>query len=175
MRLFPHRLTGEGHFACLLQRKDGLADDLTFPWRSAKIPTPEWQVWQAFREEALGMDFPSERLRMQGDRLYFVPEELPDLRGLRVILPGIRLGNFKTERFEPAHPLAAYLRPGQAHKVLALSADSREMAIYLRGESLPAEGAPGWTLITVDGWPLGWGKQVQGRMKNHFPKGRQIY
>jgi NOL1/NOP2/fmu family ribosome biogenesis protein len=174
VRLFPHRLTGEGHFACLLQRKDGSADGRTFPWRSAKIPAPEWQVWQVFREETLGVDFPSERLRMQGDRLYFVPEELPDLKGLRVTIPGIWLGNFKKERFEPAHPLAAYLRPGQAN-VLALSADSREMAAYLRGESFPAEGRPGWTLVTVDGWPLGWGKRVQGVVKNHFPRGWQIY
>jgi len=175
VRLFPHRLAGEGHFACLLHRKDGPADELTFPWRPAKIPTTEWQLWQAFREETLGVDFPSERLRMQGDRLYFLPEELPDLRGLRVTMPGIWLGNFKKERFEPAHPLAIYLQPGQAHKVLALCSDSREVASYLRGESLPIEGAPGWTLITVDGWPLGWGKRVQGQVKNHFPRGWQIY
>ncbi len=174
MRLFPHRVAGEGHFACLLQRKDGPADELTFPWRSARIPTPEWKVWQAFREETLTIDFPSERLRMQGDRLYFVPEDVPDLKGLRVTIPGIWLGNFKKERFEPAHPLAVYLRPGQAHKVLALSADSREMAAYLRGESLPAEGRSGWTLVTADGWPLGWGKRVQGVVKNHFPRGWQI-
>ena len=175
VRLFPHRLTGEGHFACLLQRKDGPADELTFPWRSAKIPTLEWQVWQAFREETLGVDFPSGRLRMQGNRLYFVPEDVPDLKGLRMTIPGVWLGNFKKERFEPAHPLAVYLRPGQAHNVLALSSDSREMAAYLRGESLPAEGRPGWTLVTADGWPLGWGKRVQGVVKNHFPRGWQIY
>jgi NOL1/NOP2/sun family putative RNA methylase len=175
VRLFPHRLNGEGHFACLLQRKDGPADELTFPWRPARIPMPEWQIWQAFREETLGVDFPSGRLRMQGDRLYFVPEDIPDLKGLRVTIPGIWLGNFKKERFEPAHPLAVFLRPGQAHDVLALSADSREMAAYLRGESLPSEGKPSWTLVTADGWPLGWGKRVQGMVKNHFPRGWQIY
>jgi len=27
----------------------------------------------------------------------------------------------------------------------------------------------------VDGWPLGWGKRVQGMVKNHFPRGWQIY
>jgi NOL1/NOP2/fmu family ribosome biogenesis protein len=59
--------------------------------------------------------------------------------------------------------------------VLALTADSHELAAYLRGESLPAEGRPGWTLVTVDGWPLGWGKRVQGLVKNHFPKGWQVH
>ena len=175
VRLFPHRLTGEGHFACLLQRKDGPANELTFPARWMKIPTPEWKVWQTFREETLKVNFPSERLRMQGDRLYFVPEDVPDLKGLRMTIPGIWLGNFKKERFEPAHPLALYLRPGQAHNELALAADSREMAAYLRGESLLGEGKPGWTLVTVDSWPLGWGKRVQGMLKNHFPRGWQIY
>ena len=175
VRLFPHRLAGEGHFACLLQRKDGPVSELIFPWLPVRIPSPEWQVWQAFREEIMDVEFPSERLRIQGDRLYFVPKDMPDLKGLRVTLPGIWLGNFKKERFEPAHPLAVYLRPGQAHNVLALSSDSPEMAAYLRGESLPAEGRPGWTLVTADGWPLGWGKRVQGVVKNHFPKGWQIY
>jgi NOL1/NOP2/fmu family ribosome biogenesis protein len=40
---------------------------------------------------------------------------------------------------------------------------------------LPSDGLPGWTLVTVDGWPLGWGKRVQGVLKNHYPRGWQIY
>jgi NOL1/NOP2/sun family putative RNA methylase len=175
VRLFPHRVAGEGHFACLLKRKYGPTDDVTIPWHCVKIPPSEWKLWQAFREETLDLDFPSERLRSQGDRLYFIPEGIPDMKGLRVAVPGIWLGNLKKDRFEPAHPLAAYLRSGQAHNVLALSSDSREMSAWLRGESLPAEGHPGWTLVTADGWPLGWGKRVQGMVKNHFPRGWQIY
>jgi len=27
----------------------------------------------------------------------------------------------------------------------------------------------------VAGWPLGWGKRVQGILKNHYPKGWQVY
>jgi len=175
VRLFPHRVIGEGHFACLLHHKDGPAHELISSSRRARIPTREWQTWQAFREETLAVDFPSERLRIQGDRLYFVPQEMPDLKGLRVAVPGIWLGNFKKGRFEPAHPLAGYLVPEQARKVLSLSADSRELAAYIRGESLTAGGSPGWTVVSVDGWPLGWGKRVQGIVKNHFPRGWLIY
>jgi NOL1/NOP2/sun family putative RNA methylase len=175
VRLLPHRVAGDGHFACLMKRKDTPVDELTFPWRSIKIPTSDWRIWKAFQDETLNVDFPSERLRLQGDRLYFVPEDVPDLKGLRVTIPGIWLGNVKKARFEPAHPLAVYLRIGQGRNILELSPESREMAAYLRGESLPAEGRPGWTLITAGGWPLGWGKRVQGVVKNHFPKGWQIY
>jgi NOL1/NOP2/sun family putative RNA methylase len=175
VRLFPHRVSGEGHFACLMKRGDGPAGELTISSRYKRIPNPEWRIWQAFRDETLGVEFISERLRLQGDRLYFVPEDVPDLKGLRVTIPGIWLGNVKKERFEPAHPLAAYLQPGQAQNVIDLLPDSREMAAYLRGESLQAEGTPGWTLITANGWPLGWGKRVQGVVKNHFPRGWLIY
>jgi NOL1/NOP2/sun family putative RNA methylase len=175
VRLFPHRVAGEGHFACLLVRKDGPMEEQTFPLRQVTISTSLWRVWQEFREETLGVDFPRERLLLQGDRLYYVPDNMPDTKGLRVSVPGILLGNFKKDRFEPAHPLVAFLKPGQANKTLELSSDSPEMAAYLRGETLPGEGKPGWTLITADGWPLGWGKCVQGMVKNHFPRGRQTF
>jgi len=40
----------------------------------------------------------------------------------------------------------------------------------LRGESVPAE-ATGWTVVCVNGFPIGWGKGVQGTLKNHYPRG----
>jgi NOL1/NOP2/fmu family ribosome biogenesis protein len=132
-------------------------------------------LWNRFAEEVLSVDFGEERLRLIGDRLYLVPEGLPDLRSLRVTAPGIWLGNIKKDRFEPAHPLALYLRADQAKNVFSLPADSREMASYLRGEGIAAKGAPGWTLVAADGFPLGWGKRVKGVVKNHYPRGWQIY
>jgi NOL1/NOP2/sun family putative RNA methylase len=175
VRLFPHRITGEGHFACLLQRREGPTHALIPSWHSARVPAQEWKDWQTFREQTLNVDFPSELLRIQGDRLYLTPTELPDLKGLRVTLSGIWVGNFKKERFEPAHPLALFLKPGQAKNSVNLPAESPELAAYLRGESLPVEGLPGWTLVCADGWPLGWGKRVQGVVKNHYPRGWQVY
>lgn len=175
VRLFPHRVRGDGHFACLLKRKDGASKELEAFWEHEKVQPSDWKLWEAFREQTLELDFPAERLRLQGDRLYYLPEEAPDMKGLRVAVPGICLGNLKKDRFEPAHPLAVFLRPGQARNELSLPANSSEMAAYFRGDSLPAEGPPGWILVTADGWPLGWGKRVQGRVKNHFPAGWQIY
>jgi NOL1/NOP2/fmu family ribosome biogenesis protein len=67
------------------------------------------------------------------------------------------------------------LHKGQVNKVLDLPANGHEIAAYLRGENLPSEGTSGWILVTVDGWPLGWGKRVQGLVKNHYPKGWQVY
>jgi NOL1/NOP2/sun family putative RNA methylase len=204
MRLFPHRIKGEGHFVCLMRRSEetvgrpavrlgrgretiaqrrgqetcGPQNRETFaqrkPDRLARPPASLERLWQAFAGEVLEVELKAERLWVRGERLYLVPETLPDLGNLRVPVPGIWLGTFKKERFEPAHPLALFLKRGQARNILDLPAESREMAAYLRGESIPSEGAPGWKLVTVDGWPLGWGKRVQGMLKNHYPRGWQV-
>jgi len=189
VRLFPHRVKGEGHFICLM-RRTGEAQGQE-RWKSdslAYLSRAQAHLWQAFAGKVLAVDFEPDRLRLRGERLYYVPEELPDFGNLRVLHPGVWLGTFKKERFEPAHPLALFLRPGEAKNVVDLpsaeaSGRHSPLQVYLRGESLPSDGTPGWTLVTVDGWtlvtvdgwPLGWGKRVQGVLKNHYPRGWQIY
>jgi 16S rRNA C967 or C1407 C5-methylase (RsmB/RsmF family)/NOL1/NOP2/fmu family ribosome biogenesis protein len=181
VRLFPHHVNGDGHFVCLLKRMG--AADFKADWepdRLANLSTVQYRLWQEFAGEVLRAGFPVDRLRVRAERLYFIPEELPNCGSLRVLHPGVWLGTFKKERFEPAHPLALFLQPGQVKNVLDLpSAETGErrspLQAYLSGESVPSDGTPGWTLVSVDGWPLGWGKRVQGILKNHYPHGWQIY
>ncbi len=197
VRLFPHRVTGEGHFICLLKKSEspdeetpntqppksrgkrtGTGERRQANWKPDRLTNPSTAqegLWQEFAGEELMADLPADRLRVRAERLYFIPGELPDFGSLRVLHPGVWLGTFKKERFEPAHPLALFLRRGQARNVLDLRADSREMGAYLRGESIPSQGPPGWTLVTAEGWPLGWGKRVQGLLKNHYPRGWQMH
>jgi NOL1/NOP2/sun family putative RNA methylase len=171
VRLFPHRLAGEGHFACLLRKKTGDETEHVREDRLGRLSKQLAELWRRFAAEGLSADLAEDRLRVVGERLYFVPENLPDVSKIRFIHPGVWVGTFKKERFEPAHPFALFLKAEQAQNVLNLAADSRELAAYLRGESLEVPGKPGWTLVTVAGWPLGWGKWVQGTLKNHFPHG----
>ncbi len=171
LRLFPHRIVGEGHFICRLKREG--EPRLLFETAELLPGMDRLQagLWEAFAAKVLEVHFPADRLRVRGDRLYFTPERMPDFGHLRVVHPGVWLGNFKTGRFEPAHPLALFLRHGDARQSLDLPSGSRDLSAYLRGETLASAGEAGWTLITVDGWPLGWGKRVQGVVKNHFPRG----
>ena len=169
-RLFPHRLEGEGHFACLLQKKDAGGGERPEQARRVRLSKEFWGLWRGFAQDVLSVDLTEERLRVAGERLYFVPEESIDFGRLRVVHPGVWLGTFKKERFEPAHPLALFLKPGEAKNTLDLPVDGRELAAYLRGESIPAD-VKGWTLVTVSGFGIGWGKGVQGALKNHYPRG----
>ncbi len=170
VRLFPHLLNGEGHFACLLQRKEGEPEERVKPARGKPLSKQTLELWRAFSAENLAVKIPEDRLQTAGERLYLLPALVPDYGHLRLVHSGVWLGTFKKDRFEPAHPLALFLKPGQAKKVLNLSAESPELAAYLRGESLDANTS-GWTVVTVDGFPIGWGKGVQGTLKNHFPHG----
>lgn len=185
VRLFPHRLEGEGHFACLLRKAEGgtnwKAERRIWPTdetgkrvgkrrNARKTESPDLRFWREFARDALNIDLAEERLCVVGERLYYLPEENPDFGRLRVVHPGIWLGSLKKGRFEPAHPLALFLKPGEMKNPVSFPSDSRELAAYLRGESLDVD-ARGWTVVCADGWPLGWGKGVQGTLKNHFPRG----
>jgi NOL1/NOP2/fmu family ribosome biogenesis protein len=56
------------------------------------------------------------------------------------------------------------------HTLILLNGDDR-ITKYLAGESIRAEGENGWVLVTVEGFPLGWGKRVNQIVKNYYPKG----
>ncbi len=173
VRLFPHRLNGEGHFACLLQRKNGAPQEQVRSAWLSDLAKPAAGLWRNFATETLINGLPEDRLQLAGERLYYLPELTPDFGRLRIVHSGVWLGTFKKDRFEPAHPLALFLKPGQARNVFDLPVGSRELAAYLRGESLPAD-VHGWAVVTANGFPIGWGKGVQGTLKNHFPRGWMV-
>jgi NOL1/NOP2/fmu family ribosome biogenesis protein len=69
--------------------------------------------------------------------------------------------------FQPDHALAL-ARKARQQLPLALP----DVYRYLHGEVLNIpEYFTGWVAPTFDGWQLGWGKAVQGQLKNHYPKG----
>src|SRR5689334_18798112 len=93
VRLFPHRLDGEGHFACLLRKRDDGTDERLREPRRVRLSKQFWELWRGFAREVLSVDSPKghrgdvteERLRVAGERLYYVPEESPDFGRLRVV------------------------------------------------------------------------------------------
>ena len=115
-------------------------------------------------------------LARQGDRLLLLPQpELPLPPGLRVLRAGVLAGELaaggRTASFEPHHHL--YMAWGaDAPRRLSLSPDEERCAAWLRGEEIAALGMEnGFAAVTVDGFPLGFGKVSGGRLKNHYPKG----
>lgn len=167
IRIWPHRAQGEGHFIAVLRKSKEEQRRNPVPFQpEQKFPSAFYQ----FAEETLSF-VPAGGGLLFGEHLYCVPSGMPELKGLKVIRPGLHLGTLKKNRFEPSHALAQMLRPEQANGVVALSAAAPEIFSYLRGEVLQVPGVKGWNLVTVDGYSLGWGKWSGGVLKNHYPKG----
>lgn len=180
IRLWPHRLRGEGHYLAVLEKagpavfsfaghcKNGLEKGISK--RNLTVAQKGCVEFLAFAKENLRKEFQGTYLKF-GDQLYLAPEGMPSLQGLKVLRPGLHLGTLKKNRFEPSHALALTLHPTETARTADLSAGSREVTGFLNGETFPYEGEKGWYLITVDGYSIGWGKLAGGIMKNHYPKG----
>nr|WP_322597436.1 RsmF rRNA methyltransferase first C-terminal domain-containing protein [Paenibacillus sp. JDR-2] len=192
-RLWPHQVRGEGHFVARLRKaseSEQLAAEDDLPKSKnkrrdkrtagrSKPLTAEMDLFHSFAEQALpGFALgPGEPLRF-GDALYWLPHQTSgsfgsaDLDGLKVARPGLHLGDIRKNRLEPAHALALAVQAEDASWAQSYPPDAPELAAYLRGETLPAEGdISGWGLVAVDGLPLGWAKSSGGQLKNHLPKG----
>ena len=109
-------------------------------------------------------------LAVKEERLHYQPLDY-DLRGLKVLRSGLFVGEFKKNRFEPAHSLAMALKPSDVKNTIDFANDSDEIRAYLRGESIGTGQSRGWVLVSVDGVSLGWGKESNGILKNKYPKG----
>lgn len=161
-RMWPHKLLGEGHFAAVL-RKKGEGESQGQFFNGEKLP----QQWLSFAKE-LDIALPEGKAVTFGQSLYWTPEEMPMLKGLKVLRPGLELGEVKKDRLEPAHALALWLH--SCRNVWDLPGESREVAAYMAGDVIPSE-KKGWCLVTVDGYSLGWAKGDGSVLKNHYPKG----
>ncbi len=182
LRVFPHRLRGDGHFAARLRRAEGdrAADDIAEKPRPKKgavrgKAAPTDAIPGLIRALEASACRAGELLEgatpvLQGDRLYAVPTGAPPTEGLRVLSPGLCLLRAGRSHVEPEHALAMALDPSAARRIADL--DDARAAAWLAGEALPLEDAEqGWTLATWRGMPLGWGKLSDGVLKNHLPKG----
>lgn len=186
LRLWPHHVRGEGHFAAVLQKAGSAPDRYGTvaaggSERGISGKERELAAWWEFWYDLAGCEdffiggetITAETCRFMrfGDNLYLIPEDMPALKGLKVLRPGLHLGTLKKSRFEPSHALALALSPDNVRHICNFAAEEPTVAAYLNGLTFPYEGEKGWYLIAVDGYSVGWGKLAGGVMKNHYPKG----
>ena len=161
-RMWPHKLLGEGHFAAVLRKNEGEEGDPPISG-GEKLP----KEWLSFAKE-MGIQLPAGKAVSFGQNLFWAPAEMPDIQKLKVLRPGLELGEVKKGRFEPAHALALWLK--DCANVQSYGADSEEMKAYIHGEVVSSE-KKGWCLVQADGYSIGWGKGDGRVLKNHYPKG----
>jgi NOL1/NOP2/sun family putative RNA methylase len=194
IRYWPHKCSCEGHFMAILQCISNEVSNNLVPWKTTKLPSDLDRLFTSFCFQNLLNQDLKDNLALCNHNLYRLQTGLPDLKDLRVIRPGWHLGKFKKNRFEPSHALAMGLCRNDVQRVLWTSTHKSSNQIptvaqcYLYGESLEVDqirfeyhengkdNFEGWVLVTLDGFPLGWGKRVGDVIKNYYPRGlRRLY
>jgi len=177
LRVMPHHVQGEGHFIARLRKIDSERPSVEKIKANKKKTKNQkkkaFEDYYAFAEKYLNRTF--EDLYQTGDYLYSLPKGISaeDFKHLKVIVPGLHLGVFKKNRFEPAHTLAMALQKEDFKNVYAVKNDDEAYA-YLKGEPLLVGGFKGWVLVMIDQHPIGFGKADGRVIKNHYPKGLRI-
>lgn len=172
-RLYPHTSVGEGQFMAVLERTD---DDAPPAEQLVKTPLERLPAWEAFWQDTFVGEAPG-AYPLHDGRVFLPPAKLPEKANhTHVLRAGVLAGEWDKNagRFTPAHALAmAY--PGSAFQ-RTVPLEGRELIRFFSGETVPCDPAfSGWCAVTALGWPIGWGKAVQGVLKNHIPKGLRFY
>lgn len=178
VRIFPHKMKGEGHYLALLRKGKPLSatDKKLLSGKKSKKKLPE--DLEVFLEDTT-WKLDAARLDIHGERVYYMPEDLPDVRGIRFLRTGLLLGELKKNRFEPSQALAMCLKKDEYNKVLDFPVSDERVKRYLKGETLDVEDMTslkekGWYLVCVDGYPLGFGKLSGQALKNKYLPGWRL-
>lgn len=167
-RFYPHKNKGEGQFAALLH-------NTLSPSPTKKKDTPSREktdpVVTAFLSETL-TDFDKDKLLMyNGNPVYFT-RDFPISKGTAFSC-GVTVGEIRKNYIQPHHQF--FMAMGNCFKrKIDLPFDSEQVRKYLKGEEFETDCENGWAVVTVCGCTLGGAKVVNGRAKNHYPKGLRI-
>lgn len=181
LRLWPHKINGEGHFITLLHKEynrsnkakeDNIRNtDFTVGSTAEKNKINLTQeAWDFIN--TLNFQVKPEQLELRDDKVYLMPEGLPSLKGLRILRQGLLLGEIKKNRFEPSQALANALTKADYNKIIHFKAEDPNVIRYLKCESIEPQGTyeDGWYLICIEDFPLGWLKITKNNCKNkYFP------
>lgn len=184
-RIWPHKMSGEGHFMALLHKKSGTQQQVqqtvsqsSIWWEKCKGLNKEQKAAAEDFFSHVNIAYDEKRIDVRGDNLYYLPAPKYDGRGLHFLRNGLFMGEFKKKRFEPSQPFALALHAQDFDQVLDFPADDERLSRYLRGETLDVSDLiagekkrKGWQLVMVAGHPLGFGKLVNNNLKNKYPAG----
>ena len=147
VRLYPHKIKGEGHFVALLQKGNKTQNNEV---QNKTINKPDIL-------KDINIDFNNGSFIQRDNKLYFEPNHNLNLKGLRILRSGLYLGEYKHDKFEMSHALALTLNSNQYNNILNFNLDDDRVIKYLKCETLDVKDKymNGSVLGGVDNYPLG--------------------
>lgn len=189
MRLFPHKIQGEGHFLALL-RKNGKAEKEAYEntKKSSDSRRKKYYNSENFGRTALEraddfwdflketkLEWEKSRIVEKQDMVYYLPEGFKMGNGLRYLRTGLWMGKLKKGRFEPSQAMAMVLRENTYANSISFDSQDIRVIRYLKGETITLKEnertAKGWCLVCVEGFALGFAKANGMILKNKYYPG----
>ena len=167
-RFYPHKAKGEGQFMAVLHNKYESVS--SYPAVKASREKIDKAVYD-FLDSVL-TDYDKDNVLMyNGNPVYFTPD-FPVKKGTAFAC-GVTIGEIRKNYIQPHHQF--FMAMGDKFKRrIELDPDSDEMKKYLHGEEIEVNCDNGWAVVTTNGCSVGGVKVVQGRAKNHYPKGLRL-
>lgn len=180
IRLFPHKIRGEGHFLAMLRKKEKRErmpeGGETFLKENGKMPRQlqNNEEFMEFMDKVPGLNDPGRFFVLQ-DLVYYLPKDFTPQAGLRYLRTGLLAGSIKNGRFEPSQALAMTLSEDTFPDSISFSVEDERVIRYLKGETIlltdKEKPKKGWCLVCVDGFALGFAKGAGMVLKNKYYPG----
>lgn len=166
IRLFPHKLECEGHFICVMKRKK--IENIEYKNTKSNIGNKIRDIvkkWSLQNNIHIDID----NMYHNNDNIYILPEYGISVKNMRFLRYGLHIGQIIKDRFEPSHSLALALeKPKKTYNI----SSEFDLQKYLHGDILYDDNLPsGWVVVCYENIPIGFGKNVNGTIKNYYPKG----
>ena len=173
IRLFPHKIKGEGHFVARIKKDDRAVEkneNKTKDKKKRKLPKLPEELLEFLGK--IKRDWDYERIFINKDYAYYLPKDALIDKSLHYIRTGLLLGEIKKNRFEPFQALAMNIKFDEWENPLNLNATDERVIKYLKGETIEADDEyMGIRLVCVDGFSLGFVKQNKKSCKNKYYQG----
>ncbi len=173
VRIFPHKMEGEGHFLALLEKEGDLVPRKKEKKKPVKLPLEAEEFLKVCKKKENNSPV---TYRIQEERIYAVGamDGMPEK--LRYLRTGLFLGTCKKKRFEPSQALAMALNQESYPYCISFSHEDERVIRYLKGETIDIsdrniQKGNGWQLVCVEEFPLGWGKLAGNTLKNKYYAG----
>lgn len=170
-RFYPHQSHGEGQFMAYL-RKDGslIPDEKHHSMIPLKpISKDQLKCMKDSMKDSINLsELPIYQFK---NDFLIIENNYPKLPSKGITYCGTKMGTIEKGRFIPDHGLF-HNYSSLFHNKLSFHYDQIEIQKYLIGEEIYVPDTPnGYGVILADSFPLGGFKSVNGRLKNHYPKG----
>ena len=166
-RFYPHKAKGEGQFMAVLHQKNE-----SYSYSAVKVTQEKIDKTVYDFLGGVLTEYDKDNVLMyNGNPVYFTPD-FPIKKGTAFAC-GVTIGEIRKNYIQPHHQF--FMAMGDKFKrKIELEADSDAIKKYLHGEEIEVDCDNGWAVVTTNGCSIGGVKVVNGRAKNHYPKGLRL-